>query len=166
MNSGYPSGVYRKIAWRLIPFMLICYISAQLSRFNISFAKIKFIDDISEDELKIMVMEELEAMSFSGELEDGSRGKYRLFPVENFVTGKIDVTSNGNAYVINENFEEDIFIAKGSTLNALKGDIVKVSLYAKKKGQRNEGEVVEVVERARSEFAGIDRKSTRLNSSH
>ncbi|HOS48768.1 MAG TPA: ribonuclease R [Bacteroidia bacterium] len=121
-----------------------------------------FIDDISEDELKVIVMEELEAMSFSGELEDGSRGKYRLFPVENFVTGKIDVTSSGNAYVINENFEEDIFIAKGSTLNALKGDIVKVSLYAKKKGQRNEGEVVEVVERARNEFAGVVQVSERF----
>jgi len=31
--------VMRKLAWRLLPFMVICYVAAYLDRVNVSFAK-------------------------------------------------------------------------------------------------------------------------------
>jgi len=39
--------VYRKITWRLLPFLLLCYTVAQVDRFNIGFAKLQFIHDLS-----------------------------------------------------------------------------------------------------------------------
>lgn len=38
--------VYRKIAWRLMPFLLLCYMLATIDRFNIGFAKLQFLHDL------------------------------------------------------------------------------------------------------------------------
>lgn len=108
----------------------------------------------TEDQLRLTMISLLEAMAAAEEIEETDRGKYRIWPVSNFVEGIIDVTSNGSAYVMNEEFEDDIFIDRNYTLNALNGDRVKVNLFARRPGKRPEGEVVEVLERARTEFAG------------
>jgi D-galactonate transporter len=42
--------VYRKIAWRLIPFLLLCYMLATIDRFNIGFAKLQFLRDLKLDD--------------------------------------------------------------------------------------------------------------------
>src|SRR5208337_5001499 len=39
--------VYRKITWRLVPFLLLCYMVAQIDRFNIGFAKLQFVHDLN-----------------------------------------------------------------------------------------------------------------------
>jgi len=39
--------VYRKIAWRLVPFLVLCYVFAQIDRFNIGFAKLQFLSDLN-----------------------------------------------------------------------------------------------------------------------
>jgi sugar phosphate permease len=41
---------YRKIAWRLIPFLLACYTTAIIDRFNIGFAKLQFLQDLGLDD--------------------------------------------------------------------------------------------------------------------
>lgn len=38
--------IYRKITWRLLPFLLLCYMVAQIDRFNIGFAKLQFLKDL------------------------------------------------------------------------------------------------------------------------
>ena len=119
-------------------------------------------DTLDEYSLRESVQTALVALFASGELMEVDRGKYKLFPVKQFITGKIDITSNGNAYVVNEEFEDDILIPRQHTLNALNGDLVKVSLFAQRPGKRAEGEVVEVLERARTEFVGIVQLSQRF----
>jgi D-galactonate transporter len=37
---------YRKIAWRIVPFLLLCYIVSFLDRVNLSFAKLQFMHDL------------------------------------------------------------------------------------------------------------------------
>ena len=36
--------VYRKVAWRLVPFLCICYLAAYLDRVNVGFAKLRMAD--------------------------------------------------------------------------------------------------------------------------
>ena len=38
--------VYRKVAWRIIPLLFICYIAAYLDRVNVSFAKLQMQADV------------------------------------------------------------------------------------------------------------------------
>jgi ACS family phthalate transporter-like MFS transporter len=39
--------LYRKILWRLLPFILLCYFICYLDRVNIGFAKLKFLTDLN-----------------------------------------------------------------------------------------------------------------------
>ncbi len=110
---------------------------------------------LDEQQLRQVVIATLESMAIQEELEEVDRGKYRLWPQSHFIEGIIDITTNGSAYVMNSDFEDDIFIDRLNTLNALNGDKVKVNLFARRPGKRQEGEVVEVLERSRSEFVGI-----------
>ena len=40
------TATYRKIAWRLIPFVFICYLCSYLDRINVSFAKLQMLKDL------------------------------------------------------------------------------------------------------------------------
>ena len=115
----------------------------------------QLLETLNETDLRNMVISSLTGMVESGELLESEIGKFKLFPVEQFIIGKIDFTASGSAYVMNDDFEDDIYIARQSTLNAMHGDKVKITVYAQRKGKRQEGEVVAVIERARTEFAGI-----------
>ena len=121
-----------------------------------------FLDALSEEQLREVMIATVESLALNEELKEVDRGKYHLWPRSRFIEGKIDITSNGNAYVMNEDFEDDIFIERINTLNALNGDLVKVNLFAVRPGKRPEGEVVEVLERARTEFVGTVQVSNKF----
>jgi ribonuclease R len=73
------------------------------------------------------------------------------------------MTSDGSAYIVSEDdFEDDIYVAPRKLRNALNGDIVKVYVYAKNKGRKKDGEVVEILQRAKMDFTGIINLSDRF----
>ncbi|MEE4461879.1 MFS transporter, partial [Azotobacter chroococcum] len=41
------SSAYRKTAWRLMPFLMLCYLCAYLDRVNVGFAKLQMMQDLS-----------------------------------------------------------------------------------------------------------------------
>ncbi|MDR0941266.1 MAG: ribonuclease R [Bacteroidales bacterium] len=89
-----------------------------------------------------------------GELEEVQRGKFRLKSRGGYITGVVELTSYGSAYVVSGEVDEDIFVAAANLNQALSGDTVKVYLFAKK-NQRLEGEVVEILSKGRRDFVGI-----------
>ena len=42
--------LYRKIAWRLIPFLCFCYLAAYLDRINVGFAKLQMAEQLQLSE--------------------------------------------------------------------------------------------------------------------
>ncbi|HWV08592.1 MAG TPA: MFS transporter, partial [Pseudomonas sp.] len=42
--------LYRKVTWRLIPFLCFCYLAAYLDRINVGFAKLQMLDDLQFSE--------------------------------------------------------------------------------------------------------------------
>ena len=44
----FEDAVYRKVAWRTIPLLFICYIAAYLDRVNVSFAKLQMQADVPQ----------------------------------------------------------------------------------------------------------------------
>ena len=40
------TSVYRKITWRIMPFIVVCYLFAYLDRVNVGFAKLKMMSDL------------------------------------------------------------------------------------------------------------------------
>ncbi len=45
-SPTFEEATYRKVAWRLIPFLLLCYIVAYLDRVNVGFAKLQMLTDL------------------------------------------------------------------------------------------------------------------------
>ncbi len=116
--------------------------------------------DVSNKKLITIILNELVDQ---GKLYETQRGKYRLKASENFIQGKVDMTSRGAAYIVVEGTASDIYINARNTNTALNGDIVKVNIFSGKMSKKIEGEVVEVVERAQTEFVGVLEKSTNFS---
>ena len=97
-------------------------------------------------------------------VEDGNaRGKYKINPKninddllpKNYLVGIMDMKQTGKAYVIpQEEGREDVLIAPNNTRHALHGDTVKVLMFPQRKMRKPEGQVVEVLQRARTRFVG------------
>jgi D-galactonate transporter len=49
-TSHFEEATYRKVGWRLIPFLMICYIVAYLDRVNVGFAKLQMLGDLKFSE--------------------------------------------------------------------------------------------------------------------
>ncbi len=81
------------------------------------------------------------------------RREKKVFPQ---VTGKVQMTREGYAFVIVEGDEEDVFVKASRTNGALNGDIVRVAVTREKTASnRREGEVKEIIERSARPFIGI-----------
>uniref|UniRef100_UPI003784BE45 ribonuclease R n=1 Tax=Daejeonella sp. TaxID=2805397 RepID=UPI003784BE45 len=119
--------------------------------------------NLHDDESRELILEILKEETKKGILNEPEKGKFLLKQLKTFVTGKVDMTSDGSAYIISEDeFEEDIYVAPRKLRNALHGDIVKVYVYAKNKGRKKDGEVVEILQRAKMDFTGIVNLSDRF----
>ncbi len=112
-----------------------------------------YMDEL-HDELKSGIIHLLGELHTKGDLIETDRGSYKLKPQHAYMEGVIDIKASGTAYLLSENDEDDIEIAPRNVKNALNGDRVKIYLYARHKHKRMEGEVVEVLKRAKTEFVG------------
>ena len=118
---------------------------------------------LHDDESRNQILQVLKEEARKGLLSEPERGKFMLKELKTFVTGKVDMTTDGSAYIVSEDeFDEDIFIAPRKLRNALHGDIVKAYVYAKSKGRKKDGEVVEIIKRAKMDFTGIIKLSERF----
>jgi len=70
-------------------------------------------------------------------------------------TGRMSITSKGVGYVKNPEFAEDVEIQTSFLNTALQGDEVEITLHAKVEGQRQGGEVLRIVTRAKMGFVGV-----------
>lgn len=43
--------LYAKVAWRLLPFLFVCYVAAYLDRVNVGFAKLEMLEDLAFSEV-------------------------------------------------------------------------------------------------------------------
>ena len=72
-----------------------------------------------------------------------------------YFIGTIEIKPARHIYVAIDNSNELIRIKKNNTLNALDGDKVKIYVLPKRKSKEKKGQVVEIIKRAREQFAGI-----------
>jgi ribonuclease R len=118
---------------------------------------------IADEFTKQLVLQTLEWLASSGQLEEPETGRFRLKSRAGYLTGKVDMTQYGYAFLVSEEMEDDVFIARANLNTAMNGDIVKVHVFPQRaRSSRYEGEVVEIIERSRSSFVGILEITNRL----
>lgn len=121
--------------------------------------------DAESTEAKNYIIRTLKALEKEGYIEEVMPGKYLAVFVNEFITGRLELTQRGAGFVIPQTEEktpsagkeerDDIYISSENLNTALHGDTVKVNLFSRKNGTHREGEVVEVLERKKSEFVGV-----------
>ncbi|MBN1790135.1 MAG: ribonuclease R [Bacteroidales bacterium] len=109
---------------------------------------------ITDSAEKRLITEVLYELKNREALEEVSTGKFRLKARSGFVIGTVDMAKGGYGYIVSETVREAIFVSQNNLNHALDGDTVKVEVYAHRKTESLEGEVVEILERARETFVG------------
>ncbi|RIJ37649.1 ribonuclease R [Pontibacter oryzae] len=71
------------------------------------------------------------------------------------ITGRVDLANSKYAYIVSEEREEDIRVYTEHLQYAMDGDLVKVEVLPSVRGGRQEGVVVEVLQRSRTEMVGL-----------
>src|SRR5471030_126683 len=129
----------------------------------LNYKKVSAKLNVRDPESRETIFEILKDEVFSGALKELSPGKFQLLELKTFVEGKVDLTNDGSAFIVTDDeSESDIFVAPRKLRNALNGDRVKVYVYAKSRGKNKEGEVIEILQRAKMEFTGIVKLSERF----
>lgn len=115
-------------------------------------AKLELDDTNSRNQ----IIKELKILASQKKIIESEPGKYLVkAESQDYYEGTIDMTSRKTAYFICPDFAEDVFIPTNNLNRALDKDKVKVYVYNRRKGKRPEGEVIEVVERDKTEFVGV-----------
>jgi ribonuclease R len=119
--------------------------------------------NLNDQESRETILEILKEGKNNGIFLEPEKGKFKLKELQNFIIGTVDMTADGSAYIVPEDeFEKDIFVAPRKLKNALHGDTVKAYVFAKKSGRKNDGEVIEIIKRAKSDFTGVIKISDRF----
>ncbi|MFA6950568.1 MAG: ribonuclease R [Lentimicrobiaceae bacterium] len=126
-----------------------------------NFRQISHMLGITDKVSKDLVLKIIESLAKAETIVLLNRGKYKYNPelmaekvLHVIIKGKVDMKQTGKAYVITEELEDDVFIAANNTGHALHGDMVKVRLFPMRKGHKTEGEIIEVLQRARNQYVG------------
>lgn len=115
--------------------------------------------NVNDTEGRNQIIQKLAELTANKKLNEIEKGKYQINEDRKYSTGKLDITSNGNGYFITEDYEDDIFVPNVNLGKGLHNDLVKAYVYKKRRSSKLEADVVEILERAKTEFVGVLQKS-------
>ena len=134
----------------------IIKILTQNSNKAYNYSQIAAILDVDDTKSRNEIIHDLKILAASKMIIESEPGKYLVKAIsDDLYEGTIDMTGRKTAYFICPEFGEDVFIPTNNLNRALDKDKVKVYIYNRRKGKRPEGEVIEVVERAKTDFVGV-----------
>ena len=141
--------VIKDLASKILKFL------NQNSQKSFNYKQIASKIEVEDNNGKQQIIKKIEELKAQKRIEETERGKYKIIQNEHYKIGVLDVTSNGNAYFICDDLDHDAFIPTINLNKGLDGDTVKVYVYRRRNNDRYEGEVIEIIERAKTEFVGV-----------
>tara|TARA_Y100001978_G_scaffold202509_1_gene223898 strand:+ start:1733 stop:3796 length:2064 start_codon:yes stop_codon:yes gene_type:complete len=110
---------------------------------------------IKNDGVKQLVIAILHELHEQDRLILIDRGKYCYKKTTIAIEGVVDVTTKGHAYVSVKGMEQDVFVKDKYLQNALSGDRVRLTMFSTFKKRKPEGEIIEILERNKTQFVGV-----------
>lgn len=104
--------------------------------------------------LKMLCTDTVEEMLEDNFLVETEKGRFRVNDKGQVMVGTFQRKSNGKNQFIPEDGGEPVFIAERNSAHAMNNDKVKISLCAKRRHQKVEGQVIEIIEHAETTFVG------------
>ncbi|MBT4918341.1 MAG: ribonuclease R [Flavobacteriaceae bacterium] len=121
----------------------------------LNYKQIASILGVRDSSSRNLIIKKIKKLQSEEKIEEVSRGKYIIKASKNYYTGIADVTSRGQAYIVIEELEEDIFVNQKNINHALHGDIVEVYIFKRNRGGKPEGEITKILERKKTDFVGV-----------
>ena len=115
--------------------------------------------EIKDLETKKLVNVVLDELADSENLEQVQRGKFKLKSRGGYICGRVELQPQGFAHIISEEVDRPVLVSQRNLNHAMESDKVRVYLYASRKKHQLEGEVSEIIERAKSTFVGTVERS-------
>ena len=100
------------------------------------------------------IIKKLAQLKVKGEIEEVDRGKFKAIVNTEYHIGILDLSAKGNGYIISDDFEDDVFVASNNINKALDGDEVEFYAYRRKHRGKQEGEITNIIKRAKSDYVG------------
>ncbi|MDO9152708.1 MAG: ribonuclease R, partial [Paludibacter sp.] len=121
---------------------------------NFNYKQISIALNINSESQRVFVNELLYELLNEEFLVEISRGKFKVNSRGGYLTGTIE-RQGIKTFLTPDDGGEPVFIPERKTNHAFLNDKVKVFLYARRKGLIPEGEVVEIIKRAKDTFVGV-----------
>lgn len=104
--------------------------------------------------LKMLCADIVQEMAEDNFLIETEKGHYKLNDKGQIMTGTFQRKSNGKNLFIPEDGGEPVFVAERNSAHAMNNDKVKIILCAKRRRHEIEGQVIEILENANTNFVG------------
>jgi ribonuclease R len=111
--------------------------------------------NINDTSGRNQIIKTLNKLKAKQKIEETDRGQFKVVGPTEYFTGILDLTARGQGYVICEDFEEDVFVPNNKLNRALNGDEVEIYVYRRRKNNRPEGEITNIIKRKKTTFVGI-----------
>jgi ribonuclease R len=120
-----------------------------------NYKQIAAIIEVNDTQSRNEIIKELKILEKDGKIEETERGKYKIISKAEYYEGTVDMTSRKSGYFVCSELEEDVYIPFINLNHALDGDKVKCYIYNRRSSRKPEAEVLEILERAKTEFVGV-----------
>jgi ribonuclease R len=111
--------------------------------------------NVNDSQSRNQIIKKLQLLKSKNEIEEVERGKFKAIINSDYHTGIIEVNAKGSGYVICEAFDDDIYISSNNLNKALHLDEVEFYVFKRRRNGRLEGEVTEIIKRAKSSYVGV-----------
>ena len=108
-----------------------------------------------EEPERMLVLDQLFKMVDQNLLKEMDRGRFKLGNFQTVAIGTFERKNSGKNLFLPEGGGTPILIYERNSGHAMNGDTVKVELFAKRKRNQPEGEVIEIIKRKRSSIVGV-----------
>lgn len=122
---------------------------------SFNYKQIAAILELSDTKSRNEIIRDLKILKSQDKIHETEIGKYQIISKAEYYEGTIDMTSRKNGYFVCEELEDDVFIPFINLNHALDGDKVKVYIYNRRSSRKPEAEVLEILERKKTEFVGV-----------
>lgn len=126
-----------------------------------TFKQIAEILELKDTKTRNRLIRLLGQMTAKNELIQKDEHHFKFNTADSIFTGKVDMTTRGDAYVVVDELDDDIFVENKNLNHALDGDQVEVFVF-KKREKKSEGEVTSIIERFKDEYIGVLQKQEKF----
>ena len=121
-----------------------------------NYKQIAAILDLDDTKSRNEIIKDLKILASQKLIIESEPGKYLVkASSQQYYEGVVDMTSRKSGYFVCDELEEDVYIPFINLNHALDNDKVKAYVYNRRSSKKPEAEVIEILERAKTEFVGV-----------